>query len=208
MYSVVLMAALSTGAGAPDCWHRHSSYATCHGCYAAVGCTGCWGCTGCYGGTWRAGCYGCFGGYGCYGGGCSGCYGCYGFSSYAPVMMPPAQPPGKTPEPLPKPKPDDKDKGSVLENKARLVVEVPADARLYIDDQMMKTESARRVFNTPRLDPAQAYYYVLRAEIVRDGRTFTESKQVIVRAGAEVQASFNSLELAAARGANATTVRR
>src|SRR5262249_60878101 len=55
MYSIVLMAALTTTADVPSCGHR-------------CGCCG-----------YTAGCYGCYGGcYGCYGG-CYGCYGCYGW---------------------------------------------------------------------------------------------------------------------------------
>lgn len=84
MYSIVMMAALTTAPEAPDfhgffkkIFHHHS----CHGCWG--GCTGCYGgCGGCYGGCY-GGCGGCYGGCtgvyysscsGCYGG-CSGCYG-------------------------------------------------------------------------------------------------------------------------------------
>jgi len=71
MYSVVLMAALTTGGETPDIGRRGG----CHGCQG-----------GCYGGRSHGrrggGCCGCGGGYGgCYGGGysCGGGYGgCYG----------------------------------------------------------------------------------------------------------------------------------
>ena len=69
MYSVVLMAALTTGGTAPDCgWLR----ACCHASYSCAGCTGCTGCTGCYGGAsvgfhCSGGCWGkCYGSF--YGG--------------------------------------------------------------------------------------------------------------------------------------------
>src|SRR5438552_1124229 len=42
----------------------------------------------------------------------------------------------------------------------------------------------------------QAYYYILRAEVVRDGKTLSETRQVIVKAGEEVRASFNSMAAA------------
>jgi uncharacterized protein (TIGR03000 family) len=123
------------------------------------------------------------------------------------MYMTPAAPSGgaPAPEPAPKPKPEDK---SALPDKARLIVELPADAKLYIDDQLMKTTAARRVFNTPTLDRGQSYYYVLRAEIVRDGKTYTDTKQVVIRAGNEAQASFNDLELAAARANPVAAARR
>jgi uncharacterized protein (TIGR03000 family) len=75
----------------------------------------------------------------------------------------------------------------------KLIVEVPADAKLFIDDQPMKTTAERRSFNTPTLQSGQAYYYDLRAEVVRDGKTYTESKRVIVKAGETAKATFPEL---------------
>jgi uncharacterized protein (TIGR03000 family) len=83
---------------------------------------------------------------------------------------------------------------SVPTSRAKLVVEVPTDAKLYIDDQLMKTTAARRVFNTPNLEPGQAYYYEVRAEVVRDGKTHSVTKRVIVRSGEEIRAQFPDLE--------------
>jgi uncharacterized protein (TIGR03000 family) len=61
----------------------------------------------------------------------------------------------------------------------------------------MKTESNRRTFRTPQLEKGQAFYYMLRVEVVRDGKTQSETKRVIVRAGEEVRASFPELEAVA-----------
>jgi uncharacterized protein (TIGR03000 family) len=77
---------------------------------------------------------------------------------------------------------------------ARLIVSLPADAKLYVDGTAMKTSSAERTFNTPPLEPGQAYYYMLRAEVVRDGQTKAESMRVIVRAGEVARASFPGLD--------------
>jgi uncharacterized protein (TIGR03000 family) len=90
------------------------------------------------------------------------------------------------------PKKDDK-KGA-LDSQARVIVELPADARLYVDDQLMKTTSARRVFSTPTLEKGQTYYYILRAEVMRDGKTQTDTRRVLVRAGQEIKASFSDLD--------------
>src|ERR1700682_4433287 len=91
MYSMVLMAALTTGSNAPDCGLLrgcgHANY-SCAGC---TGCSGCWGGANYYNGS---GCWGaCYGG-GYYGGAyynsmsCHGCYGCGGYggagSDYTP----------------------------------------------------------------------------------------------------------------------------
>jgi uncharacterized protein (TIGR03000 family) len=198
MYSVVLMAALTTTAAeAPACHRSCHGYSACYGCSGCYGgCRGGWG--GCYGGCWGGGygsCYGSF--YGCHG--CYGCYGCYGCSGYAPVMVAPSGPPTMPPAGGAAPAPPPKPSGSgALPTKAKLIVNLPSDAKLYIDGQLMKTTSAVRSFNTPALDQGQLYYYEVRAEVMRDGKPVTENKRVIVRAGEEVKTSFPGLESAAA----------
>jgi uncharacterized protein (TIGR03000 family) len=57
----------------------------------------------------------------------------------------------------------------------------------------MKTPSGRRTFNTPVIEPGQAYYYMVRAEVVLDGKTHSETKRVIVRAGQNTQVGFPEL---------------
>lgn len=194
MYSVVLMAALTAAPATPGChWRSHS----CHGCYGCYGCSGCYGCYGCYG------CGGCYGCYGC--GGCYGCYGCYGAGCYGygfPVyVQPPGAPVAPKAEPIPAPK--DKKENGKAEGQARVIVDVPADAKLFIDDQLMKTASERRVFRTPRLDKDQTYYYILRAEVTRDGKVESRTQRVILKAGDEVRASFS--EMTATTEATAST---
>ena len=198
MYSMVLMAALSAGGDLPAC-HRGG----CCGCYGGCwgGCHGCWGCCGCWGGCY--GCGGCWGGcYGCWGG-CGGCYGgCWGgwgYSSYAAPatygspapaqQMAPAQP-----ETIAPPKKEGATWRMPSPTSARLIVELPENAKLFVDDQPMKTTSAKRAFRTPTLEPGQAYYYMLRAEVVRDGKSYQQTKKVVVRAGQEIRATFPNLE--------------
>jgi uncharacterized protein (TIGR03000 family) len=91
-------------------------------------------------------------------------------------------------EPIPAP-----ENMSTVAPRAQIVVDVPADAKLFVDDQPMKTTSSRRVFRTPILDPGQTYYYILRAEIVRDGKTQTATKRVIIRSGEEIETFFAEL---------------
>lgn len=208
MYSVVLMAALTAGSGTPDC-HRCGCGGGCYGgCWG--GCYGCWG--GCYGG-----CYGGFGGcMGCWGGG--GCYGCwggyaswgYGAPSYPGQVYPGdgmMTPGGTTGEPLPPAKENkdkDKKKDTMLSTtKAKLVVELPANAKLFIDDMPMKAASGMRSFNTPDLEPGQAYYYMVRVETTRDGKPVSETRRVIVRAGQVARADFKELTSDAVRTAQA-----
>jgi len=217
MYSVVLMAALTTTTSAPE-WGRHGGhgYSACNGytcagytCYGSPGCYGgCFGYNACYGyssfGGWGNGPYTSYGGgYG--GAGCTGCYGCYGgYSCYgmpfpggttymSPGMSNPIPPaPEVTPLPMKKP-------GS--EARAKVRVEMPEDAKLYVDGVLMKTKAAVRNFQTPNLEPNQTYYYELKAELIRNNQAFTEVQRIVVRGGEQASASFAGLEQRAAAAA-------
>jgi uncharacterized protein (TIGR03000 family) len=223
MYSVVLMAALTAGSATPD-WRC--------GCHGGWGCCGCWGgcwggCYGCWGGCW-GGCYGgwggcwggCYGGwggcYGCWGGysswGCAGCLGGYGYggvgypgSIYQGGMIAPAPGTGAPAgEALPTPSEDKSKKGTMLTpTKAKLVVELPANAKLFIDDMPMKADTRVRSFNTPALEPGQAYYYMVRVETMHDGKPVSETRRVIVRAGQVARADFKDMESESVRTAQA-----
>ncbi|MBI1916310.1 MAG: TIGR03000 domain-containing protein [Planctomycetes bacterium] len=217
MYSMVLMAALTTGGQTPDwCFHRSCGGYNC-GCYGCWGCGGCHGytcsgCYGCYGSCWGChGCWGCWGSYGysyyscsgCYG--CHGCYGCGGCwscggSPYAPGYISP----GAVMPPAPDGAKKEKEEGGagVDSNRAKLVVEVPADAKLFIDDQLMKSAAATRVFNTPTLEKGQTYYYELKVEVARDGVTRSETRKVLVRAGERARAVFTETGIVAAAKTN------
>src|SRR5438132_9838457 len=105
MYSMVLLAAMTTTTETPDSWFRHghchawSSCYGCNGCYGCYGygCNGCYGgysCCGCYGSWYGSGCWGgCWGYHGCYGGyNCCGCYGGYGYSSFGADYYYPGSP--------------------------------------------------------------------------------------------------------------------
>lgn len=201
MYSVVLMAALTSGGETPDffrcrgCRGCHSSCACagCHGCYGAgwaygYGCYGCsgWRCAGWAGHGWGYGGYGCLGCYGCHGSmgvyACYGgwtCYGCQGgLVSYVPYYRPaPRQ------APLPQVHYED-------DTQAHLSVQVPSDAKLFVDGMETRTSSENRVFDTPPLQRGSSYYYDVRVEIIRAGRTISETRQVVVRAGETASVSF------------------
>jgi uncharacterized protein (TIGR03000 family) len=208
MYSLVLMAALTTGGSTPDCHWGGSHYGGCYGgcygggygcygggyggCYGGwgagyatgYGAYGCYGCSGAWNGWWTS--YSCYGCYGCHG--CYGCYGCYGCTGYAPIIGQGAMPGADDRKGDRK---GDNKNGGETSAKARLIVELPADAKLYIDDHKMKTTSTQRAFSTPNLQKGQTYYYMLRAEMVREGKKVSETKRVLVRAGQEVRAKFD-----------------
>jgi uncharacterized protein (TIGR03000 family) len=229
MYSLVLMAALTSGTSAPDGWFSHSHGG--HGChgYACAGCAGYygggagWGCTGCYGGSYYGswygggnGCYGCYGGSWGYGGGwgldynCFGCHGCYGCAGTFTCggYLPPGG--GQPPELIPPPKVEEKKggTGALAPDRAKVIVQLPADAKLYVDEQPIKASAERQTFSTPRLERGQTYFYDVRVEAVRDGKTVVDSKRILVRAGEEVTVSFPKLDTPPAGIAAADPPRR
>jgi uncharacterized protein (TIGR03000 family) len=81
---------------------------------------------------------------------------------------------------------------------ARLTIELPTDAKLYVDGTATKGEGPTRNFHTPDLPAGQTFYYELKAELVVDGKTVTESKQVLVRAGDTLTETFPKVVAAAA----------
>jgi uncharacterized protein (TIGR03000 family) len=200
MYSVMLMAALTAGGQTPD-WHNGSSsgyghnYGNCAGsCYGNHGIAD-------YAGGYASGygsSAGCGWGWGGYcpdysSSGCQGCAGNYGSGSpYFVAPVGPVSPPPVRDEIVPLPKKPGQE--SLAPTKARLIVEVPADGKVYVEDQPMKTPAERRVYQTPDLEPGQAYVYDVRVEVQRDGKAVSATKRVTLKAGQEVVADFKDMK--------------
>ncbi|HET6572045.1 MAG TPA: TIGR03000 domain-containing protein [Fimbriiglobus sp.] len=168
----------------------------CHGysagwgsCYGSGNGGGCWG--SCYGSGVGAGCWG-----SSYGAGCHGGAACYG-APVGPVMMDaipvaPAAPAPAAPA----------TGGTTSQAPARLTVELPATAKLFVDGAEVTGVGATRQFHTPDLPAAGMFFYDLRAEVAVNGTVRTEQKRVVVRAGETATATF--AELAAAVGETGT----
>jgi uncharacterized protein (TIGR03000 family) len=203
MYSVVLMMALTAGADAPS-FHRGgcngcsggytSCAGSCHGCSGRVrqrshGCCGsvastCHGCS-------ASACSGCHSRRGCHRRACNGCGGCYAAAScggcHGPATTPHATPVPKTGEKLKvAPKPT-----TAIAAPARIIVSLPATAKLLVDGADTRSTSATRVFASPALEPGKEFYYTFTGEIASNGRTVTASKKIIVRAGEQVDVQLD-----------------
>jgi uncharacterized protein (TIGR03000 family) len=76
-------------------------------------------------------------------------------------------------------------------------VTLPTDAKLTIDDRPTVSTSESRVFETPRLTPGKTFYYVLKATVVRDGKTETVTKEAAVRAGEDTRVKIEIPEVSA-----------
>jgi len=186
MYSLVLLMAMTGSSETPDfgrwgcgCNAYCGGYSCCGG-YSYSHC-------GCYG-WYRGGCGGCWGSYssGCWGGyhgGWCGCYtpvytcGCYSSVIVAPPMAPDQSMPKKV--------------SANEAGPATIVVTLPSDAKLIVDDHMTTSMNAERRFTTPNLDPGKEYSYTFKAQIVRDGQTLQAHQKVPVRAGEEIRVSID-----------------
>jgi len=163
-------------------------------------CHGCHGCHGCCGGS-----YGCHGGYGCCGGyactGCTGCtggYACTGCTGCCGGMTAPATEAPKTIEKVKEPKVIEKGK-TEAPSAAKIIVSLPADARLTVDGAVTTSTSDRRVFESPELAPGKTYSYTLKAEFTQDGKPVVVTKEVSIKAGAEVNVTIAAPEVVASR---------
>jgi uncharacterized protein (TIGR03000 family) len=83
--------------------------------------------------------------------------------------------------------------GEVTASPAHITVRLPADARLSVQGVDCPLTSDTRAFDTPELAPGQKYYYLLKAEVVRDGRAIAQTRRVDFRSGERVTVSFADL---------------
>jgi uncharacterized protein (TIGR03000 family) len=75
---------------------------------------------------------------------------------------------------------------------ATIIVSLPADATLTIDDAATTSTASPRVFTSPVLPAGRDFHYTLKAQIVRDGKTVEVSKEVTVRAGQTTRATMEA----------------
>jgi uncharacterized protein (TIGR03000 family) len=77
---------------------------------------------------------------------------------------------------------------------ARVIVKVPAQAKVYMQDQPMTLGGATRQFVSPRLEPNRDYEYTVRVELQKDGQKLTKTAKARVRAGQRVEVVVNFAE--------------
>ena len=90
--------------------------------------------------------------------------------------------------------------------RATVVIRLPADARLFVDQQLLELTSAERTFVTPELPLGREYAYSFKIEYDRNGRTLSESQKVHVTAGKASTVVFEDLTVAAKAKATETAV--
>jgi uncharacterized protein (TIGR03000 family) len=178
---------------------------SCHSsCYSSSCHSSCYG-SACYGSSYRSSCTGSS----CTGSSCTGCYGgavYYGQSSFAPsnVIVVGSSLAGDSYGTITIDNTDTKLATAKLNAApARITVEVPASAKLYVDGVLKTAEGSVRNFHTPDLAKGQSYYYDLKAEITIDGVTMTDEKRIVVKAGETLNESFPKM-VAALKGSKTT----
>jgi uncharacterized protein (TIGR03000 family) len=87
----------------------------------------------------------------------------------------------------------------VSPNTAKVVVTLPADAKLTFDGHQNTTSSDRREFVSPTLTPDMDYHYTVKAEVIRDGKPVVKTESVTVRAGKTSTLEFKFAEAVAAK---------
>lgn len=76
------------------------------------------------------------------------------------------------------------------QDRARIIVKLPADATLYVDGKKSERTGPTREFSTPPLPAGQEFAYLMKIETVRGGRPETLTTKVPVRAGEIVPVDF------------------
>lgn len=74
-----------------------------------------------------------------------------------------------------------------------VTVNLPSDAKLYVDNQVAATSGGRMTFQTPKLEVGQTYTYRFKAEINRDGKTEETTQTVSFKAGEPISVDFTGV---------------
>jgi uncharacterized protein (TIGR03000 family) len=73
---------------------------------------------------------------------------------------------------------------------AHVMVRVPAGAELWFNGAKMKSTGSIRTFESPSLQPGNAYTYSAKARWMENGREVIQTRRIDVSAGARIRVSF------------------
>ena len=79
---------------------------------------------------------------------------------------------------------------------------MPAEAKLFLNGALAAGTGANRAMKTVPLAAGYQYAYQVKVEVVVNGVSLTEEKQIFLNAGAEVRESFPKLLAAVGRKAD------
>jgi uncharacterized protein (TIGR03000 family) len=75
-------------------------------------------------------------------------------------------------------------------DRAHLILSVPADAVVYLNNQRMSLEGASRTYFVPGLQAGKQYRYPVKVEVVRAGRMFRANTEPMIISGREFNLQF------------------
>lgn len=81
-------------------------------------------------------------------------------------------------------------------NRGMIIVNLPADATLYVNEQVSNPGANVRTFISPDLEPGKTYFYTIRCDLKRNDRIVTETQKIYFHPGSEVPVNFNHLDRA------------
>ncbi len=113
-----------------------------------------------------------YGGWGS--GGCAPAFGPVGPSVFQPMLFPAPSFP----------------QVQAVDNAAHVVVNVPADARVWFNDAPTRQTGICREFASPPIEPGRTYTYTIRASWAEDGRDVSQEQAVDVQAGGRAVVDF------------------
>jgi len=73
---------------------------------------------------------------------------------------------------------------------AYLNVNVPADAKVYLENKLMTLGGTDRRFVSPELPVGSQHVYTVKVEVERNGKTITKTTQATIQAGQEIAVSM------------------
>jgi uncharacterized protein (TIGR03000 family) len=76
--------------------------------------------------------------------------------------------------------------------RANVVVKLPQNAKLFVDDTHLSRQEGSEVRNfvTPELKAGQEFFYTMRCEATVNGKPVAETKRVLIKAGSTVEVNF------------------
>jgi uncharacterized protein (TIGR03000 family) len=108
------------------------------------------------------------------------------------LPVPKAVDPAATAAPAPRESPSDTAVAAVVNNTARVRVLLPADAQLWLGDELMTPTGGERIFVSPALTPGKAYSYQVKARWTQNGRLVEQSAKVKVYANKTTTVEFRA----------------
>jgi uncharacterized protein (TIGR03000 family) len=193
--AAVVAGTVGLGSGTAEAHWHHGGYGSCGssgGSWGSYGSSGSWGSCGSSGGYYSyyssGGCWGSSGGsWGSSGGSWGGSYYSAPVYSTPSAPMAPTAPPTTAPRAPTPPAPG----GAFSQPDAGyLLVSVPADAKVFVNGRPTTSTGGERQYVSRGLENGQHYSYEVRAEVVRDGKTVSETKVAQLSAGSQANLSF------------------